>query len=145
MNKSNYFLILSIVLLFSVKIVAQTAPIWIPMKLAVTGNNTINGVQGSYTLDKCVRQDVIIMKFTNTNPYPVTVEWFDAIFTTDLKWVKEEKIENKKTLTIPANTEIIGKCDVIENKNCVIVLNKFLPKIENFKQYTALYLTVSNK
>ncbi|MBC7411581.1 MAG: hypothetical protein H7331_03905 [Bacteroidia bacterium] len=115
------------------------------MKLAVTGNNTINGVQGSYTLDKCVRQDVIIMKFTNTNPYPVTVEWFDAIFTTDLKWVKEEKIENKKTLTIPANTEIIGKCDVIENKNCVIVLNKFLPKIENFKQYTALYLTVSNK
>ena len=132
-------------LFFSLNTQAQTVPTWVPMKLAVAGGNSVSGVQASYTLDKCTTQDVVILKFANTNSYPVTIEWFDALFTTDLKWIKKEDVANKKTLDIPANSEIVGKCGTTENKNCVVVLNKLLPKVENLKQYNALHFTVLNK
>ncbi|MEQ1733006.1 MAG: hypothetical protein ABL940_05000, partial [Bacteroidia bacterium] len=126
-------------LLFYFNTQAQTVPMWEPIGLTVTGNNQIEGIEAWYSLSKCKGQAMVYLKFVNTTNSSATIEWFDGIFTTELKWVKKEKAEDKKTLIIPANSEVKADCtNATQIKNCTIFLNKILTPTQNVKRYGAL-------
>ena len=108
MNKKIlFFILLLLVVLFFApqnKLAAQNTSTWQPIFLQVTGGNTMDGIEASFQLNKCNGLDVVYIKFFNHNDYPVKIEWTDAVFTKELKWVNNSKGVDRKSLTLPAGT-----------------------------------------
>ena len=90
------------------KIFAQNT--WNPIGLSVSGDNTMNGVDALFQLNTCNGEDVVFMKLVNHNSYAVIVEWYPAVFTNDLKWIKKENISDKKSITLSPNSDVASDC-----------------------------------
>ena len=121
---------------------AQNDSEWQPIFLLVTGGNTVDGVEASFQLNKCGGTDVIYVRFTNHNSYPVKIEWYDAVFTQSLKWVNEERIAERRSLTLPANTDAKGECSKNTYPNLIVNVKNFIADKKDFKRYSASQLTV---
>jgi len=127
------FSILSFILFFSVlSVSAQSNSSWSPIGLTVNGKNMQNNVEASYQLSKCNNEDVVYIKLFNYNTDAVIVEWNDAIFTKELKWVKENKI---KSLTIGGNEVIFGECSNTSKSELVVKVSEFIKNIDDFNKF----------
>jgi len=146
MNKKIlFFILLLLVAIFYAphnKLVAQNTSAWQPIFLQVTGGNTMDGVEASFQLNKCNGLDVVYIKFFNHNSYPVKIEWIDAVFTKELKWVNDSKGVDRKSLTLLANTEAKGECANKLYPALLIKMKDFIISKKDFKRYSASQLTV---
>ncbi len=154
MNKKFYYFILSFALAISVsqKVHSQTNPDWQLIGLTPAGYNIVDGVEALFQINICNGKDIIYVKFINHNTYSVKVEWVDAVFTEEQKWVNKDDVADKKTLTIPANGEVKGKCanssteDLKKegnmNKELVVYMKNFVADKKDFKLYSASYFKV---
>ena len=144
MNKKPLFFV-SLVTLFliSVPLFAQDNNAWQPMYLQVSGANVMNGVEADFQLNKCGGEDVVYIKYINTNGYDVKLQWYNAVFTTDLKWVTKNGEENKKSLVLSSRNELKGTC--VDNRQAVLVvkLSDFIANKENFKRFNTSELLVT--
>ncbi|MBI4931626.1 MAG: hypothetical protein HY841_12725 [Bacteroidetes bacterium] len=83
---------------------------WNPIGLDVAGHNTIKGIEAFYQLNNCKGENVVFVQLINHNNYAVTVEWYPAVFTKELKWIKKENPSDKISVTLNANAELAGDC-----------------------------------
>ncbi len=118
---------------------AQNSNAWEPVKLDVAGHSSVNGIDASFQKSLCSDgEEVIIVKFTNNNKYPVTIKWYDAILTQGNTWIKKDNSTAKKFLNIDPNKEIKGNCSSDEYIECVIKLKDYLDKLSDYRLY-AIY------
>jgi hypothetical protein len=142
-NKMIFFILLLGVISFApVKMHAQTKSEWQPIFLLVTGGNTMDGVEASFQINTCKGEDVVFVKFINHNAYPVKLEWFDAVFTQEQKWVNEERVSAKKSLTLPANSEAKGECANNSYPILLVKVKDFVPSKKDVKRYSTSQLKV---
>ena len=113
------------------------------MYLLVTGSNNMDGVEASFQPASCNNENIVYLKFNNHNEYPVKLEWFDAVFTQELKWINKDGEENKRTLVVPAKTEVVGSCVNNSKPELVVVLNDFIADKKNFKRYVSSHLIIT--
>jgi hypothetical protein len=122
--------------------VAQNNDAWAPVKLDVAGHNIVNGVEVSFQKSMCNGEEVIFVKFNNSNKFPVTIKWYDAILTQANGWVKKDGSTPKKTLNIDAGKEIKGDC-VQENLECLIKLKDYIDRLSDYQLYATYRFEVS--
>lgn len=137
--------------LFVLTVVTCAAPpasaqnTWVPIHLTVAGYNTLAGVEASFQQNTCNGQDVVYIKFTNTNNYPVELTWYNAVFTQDLKWISKEDPADKKTIALSANQNLQGDCADVNTAVLIVNLSEFIPAISQFKRYGTVALNVQQK
>jgi hypothetical protein len=156
MMKKIYSVILLCALIFSFhnKALAQASSDWAFIGLTVSGINISEGVEAFYQASTCNGKDVIYLKFINHNKYAVKLEWADAVFTQDLKWFYRDNTADKKSITIPANSEVKGECT---NSSAVtsgkannfhaelsVEMKDFIADKANFKRYSASDLKITS-
>jgi hypothetical protein len=122
---------------------AQSISEWQPIFLNVAGDNKMNGLEASFQENTCTGEDVIFIRFINHNSYPVKVEWFDGVFTQELKWINKEKDADKKSLTLAANIEAKGECTKKLYPELFVEMKSFIADKKNFKRYMAAQLMVT--
>lgn len=144
MNKKNCFFIFLISLFISgtCQVHAQSITDWQPIYLTPGGGNTIDGVEASFQVNTCNGEDIIYLKYFNHNEYAVKLEWFDAIFTQELKWINNEQPDEKKSLQLRANKGIVGECSNNLYPELVIKVKKFVADKKDVKRYLASRLIV---
>ena len=113
------------------------------MFLQVSGSNVMDGVEASFQIGTCNNENVVYLKFVNKNSYPVKLEWFDAVFTQELKWVNKEGDANKRLLVLPAKSELVGSCVKAPAPELMVKLNDFITDKKNFKRYVSSQLTIT--
>jgi len=124
------------ILFFSVSSVfAQSNREWNPIGLTASGENKQNGVEVFYQLNKCNNEHVVFIKFINHNTSGIIVEWNDAIFTQDLKWVKNKNGDILKSLTIEGSETITGDCPGKNQKELIVNVNDFISNIDDFNLF----------
>lgn len=117
---------------------AQTTD-WTPIFLTVSGNHIVNGLEGYFQKGVCNNEDVIFVKFVNTNAYAVALTWYNAVFTHEIKWYYNA--DDTKSLTVPAATTAEGTCG--GEALLVIKLSDFISDPNQFKRYCSVELTIS--
>jgi len=125
-------------LLYSADIKAQTAD-WTPIFLTVSGNHIVKGLEGYFQKGTCNNEDVVFVKFVNTNPYPIALTWYNGIFTHEIKWYYNA--DDTKSLTVPAATTAEGICG--GEALLVIKLTDFISDPNQFKRYCSVELTIT--
>ena len=120
---------------------------WISISLAFTGQNVQNGVEASCQLAKCNGEDVVLLRFINHNTEAVKIEWNDAVFTKELKWVSKENVTEKKSLIIKTNETVQGECTGNNQTQLVVKVSDFVKTLDDFKRYgvTAFQVTFIKK
>ena len=115
---------------------------WQTIYLTPGGGNLMDGVEAYFQLATCNGEQVVYVKFINHNEYSVRLEWFDAIFTQELKWINKDAEENKKSLLIAPKVEAAGKCSGTGSAELIIDLKDFNTDKKEFKRYSAFQLNV---
>lgn len=126
-------------------IFAQSNPEWKPIGLTVSGNNIQSGVEAFYQLNKCNKENVVFIKFINHNTFEVVVEWQDAVFTKNLKWVKGKNEGIMKKIAIAGDGVATGDCIDINQMDLVVNINDFIGNIDDFNLFGINSFKVSNK
>lgn len=129
--------------LFSISIqnIFSSNPDWQTIYLTPGGGNMMDGVEAYFQLESCNGEDVVLVKFINHNDYTVQLEWYDAVFTSSLKWINHDDERNKKILLIAPKNEVRGEC-TNNNPELVIRLKGFVVSKEDFKRYSTFQLNV---
>ena len=155
MIKNNYIFILLSVLILSVphKVQAQVNSDWQRIGLTVAGYNIVDGVEALFQVNSCNGKDVIYVRYINHTNSAVKIDWNDAVFTEDQKWINKDADADKKSITIPANSEVKGECPASSNGESVKPVNKnpqliidmkdFITDKKNFKLYSAANFRVT--
>lgn len=125
----------SILFLSISSIFAQSKAEWKPIGLTVSGKNTYSGIEAFYQLNKCNTENVVFIKFINHNTYEVVVEWQDAVFTKNLKWVKGKNEGIIKKITIEGDGVVTGDCIDINQMELVVNVNDFIGNIDDFNLF----------
>lgn len=142
-KKKSYFILLFVWAFLGVfNASGQNNAGWEPVYLQVTGANIIDGVEAFFQTNACNGEDVLCLKFINHNKYSVRLEWFDAVFTQELKWINKDQSENKKSITLPAETEAKGTCLNNNYSELTIKVNNFVVGKNDFKRYSASQLNI---
>lgn len=112
---------------------------WTPIFLTVSGNHIVKGLEGYFQKGVCNGEDVVFVKFVNTNPYPVALTWYNGIFTHEIKWYYDAN--DTQSLTVPAATTSEGTCG--GEALLVIKLTDYITDPSQFKRYCSVELTIS--
>ncbi len=102
----------------------------------------MDGVEAYFQLSTCNGENVVYVKFINHNDYSVKLEWFDAVFTQELKWINKDEERNKKSVLIAPQKEAIGACSGQGSAVLIINLKDFVADKNEFKRYSAYQLNV---
>lgn len=131
---------------------AQTDSGWQLIGLTLGGNNIKDGVEAFFQSNTCNGNDVIYVKFINRNDYPVKVAWVDAVFTEEQKWIYKDAAVDKKSVFIPANSEVKGECNYSSTENIknsgnihaelLVEMKYFVLDKKDLKRYSAGYFSV---
>jgi len=135
----------SILFLSVSSIFAQSQPEWIPIGLTVSGKNIHSGVEAFYQVNKCNTENVVFIKFINHNTFEVVVEWQDAVFTKNLKWVKGKNEGIMKKITIEGDGVVTGDCIDINQMDLVVNVSDFIGNIDDFNSFGVNSFSVSSK
>ena len=122
---------------------AQSKQEWQPIYLNIVGDNKMNGVEASYQVSTCNGEEMIYIKFVNSNNYPVKIEWFDAVFTQASTWINKEKDSDKKSLTLAAKAEAKGECSKKLYLELCVQQKNFIVDKKDFKRYMTDQLMVN--
>lgn len=125
----------SILFLSIYSIFAQSTQEWKPIGLTASGKNTYNGVEAFYQLNKCNTETVVFIKFINHNTFEVVVEWQDAVFTKNLKWVNGKNEGIMKKIAIEGDGVVTGDCIDINQMDLVVNVNDFIGNIDDFNLF----------
>lgn len=139
---TNLSLFLILIVFSNHRVGAQTAD-WQPIYLTAGGGNMMDGLEASFKSATCNESDVVYVKFINHNAYPVKLEWFDAVFTKELIWIKKDQVNDIRSLTVPANGKLEGNCSNNIHPELSIKLKKFISDPKTFKRYSTNNLTVT--
>lgn len=135
--------ILSFSLLFSSQILtAHNEEKWQAIYLTPGGGNQMDGIEAFFKTATCNGETVVYVKFINHNDYSVQLEWFDAVFTQELKWINKDEEVNKKTLKIAPKSQAEGNCMAGGKPELIIYLKSFVAGQNDFKRYSAFQLNV---
>ncbi len=134
-------LLLVLIIFSNFRADAQTSE-WQPIYLQVTGANTMEGVEASFQLNTCNAEDVIYVKFINHNEYAVKLEWFDGVFSQELKWVNKEGAGDKKSITLAAKAEAKGSCLNNSNPELIVKVKDFVAGKKDVKRYSSSQLLI---
>lgn len=138
--------ILCFLLTFSfLPIFGQSQTEWTPIGLTASGKNIKSGVEAFYQVDKCSKEHVVFIKFINHNANGLILQWYDCVFTSDLKWIKNKNVDLKKVLNIGGNETISGDCSDKCHKELVINIKDFVNNIDDFKLFGIKSFTVSSE
>lgn len=136
-------LIISFCLLFSSQLlIANNEQNWQTIYLTPGGGNQMDGVEAYFKTATCNGEAVVYVKFINHNDYSVQLEWFDAVFTQELKWINKDEERSKKILLISPKAEVEGGCVTGAKVELVISLKDFVADKSDFKRYSAFQLNV---
>lgn len=138
---TNLSLLLILFFFSNLRLDAQTND-WQPIYLLATGANTMDGVEASFQLNTCNGEDVVHVKFINHNEYAVKLEWFDDVFTQELKWINKEQAGNKKSITLAAKAEAKGACLNNSHPELIIKVKDFVATKKDFKRYSSSQLMI---
>lgn len=119
----------------SLNLFAQTNTGWLPIGLSASGKNMQNGVEAFYQLGKCNSEDIICIKFINNNNFGVNMEWNDAVFTMEHKWISNVKTEKRKCLTLGQGETVSGDCKKNKNSELRVKINEFITDIKDFNLF----------
>ena len=137
--KKNLFCFLFLALMLAPKTgIAQTSSAWTPIFLSANGDNVKHGVEAYFQRGLCGTDEVVYIRFVNTNNYDVILGWYNAVFTQSIEWIHDN--DNLVTLTIPALSNNTGSCS--GQAHLVVKLADFIPDPAQFKRFTTSQLTV---
>ncbi len=153
MNKNLQLFILLFVLFFSspAKVNAQNNSDWQPIYLTPGGGNMVDSVEAFFQVNSCNGDGVVFIKFINHSSHLVKIEWYDGLFTQELKWIKKELPADEKSLTLPPKTTAEGGCINSANVagNAGTVYPQLLVSLKNFsvdkneiKRYSASRINI---
>lgn len=97
----------------------------------------MDGVEASFQVNTCNGVDIIYIKFINHNANAVKIEWFDAVFSQELKWNSKETPADKKSLVLSANAEVKGECSKNLYLELFVKVKDFVADKKDFKRYSA--------
>lgn len=83
---------------------------WEPMYLTVSGYHMVEGVEGWYASGNCGGTDYIFIRFVNTNSYPVSISWYDGVFTQGQEWFFNDNPADRKNLELLSAEDKEGSC-----------------------------------
>jgi hypothetical protein len=115
---------------------------WQSIYLTPGGGNTMDGVEAYFLLGTCNGEDVVYVKFINHNDYPVKLEWYDAVFNQELKWINKDEEQNKRSVLISSKTEVKGECAMKNYPELIIKVKDFVADKKEFKRYSSYRLNV---
>ena len=141
-KKLHLSVFIFILILSSLHQVGAQTNDWQPIFLQVTGVNTMDGVEASFQINTCNGEDIIYIKFINHNENTVKLEWFDAVFSQELKWINKDQALNKKSLILPAGKEAKGECSGKIYPELIVKIKDFVADKKDFKRYSASQLKV---
>lgn len=145
MNRRRCITVITgLLFLFAIKSFSQDKATWEPVYLQVTGANTMNGIEANFQVGNCNNEDVVFIRFKNNNDYSVKLEWFDAVFTQELKWINKDEEVNKRSVVIPGKLEMTGTCINTDSPQLVVKLTDFISDKKNFKRFHTSQLTVNS-
>lgn len=125
-------------LVFSISAHSQTSD-WTPVFLTPSGNHIVNGVEAYFQQNSCSDEDVVFIKFVNTNSYAVSLEWYNAVFTKELTWVHQEN--DRKSIIVPAATTLNGNCS--SELMLMVDLSLFISDPSQFKRLSTVELKIT--
>jgi len=128
--------------LISLSAQSQSEPIWEPAGIAVSGSNIQQGIEVLYSVTYCNNNKVIFLKMMNHNKQTAIIEWTDAIFTHDMQWKEKNADQGKKTIIIPAQSELSGECSQPES-TLIVLINDYLEDETFFNKYRPKNFRVS--
>lgn len=118
------------------------AQAWNPIGLDVVGHNTKNGVEAWWQLGTCSGDDAVFVKLINNNNYTVNIEWFPAVFTNNLQWIKKETPADKKSIDVNPNSTAAGDCT---SQTMMVLLKDFPVVLNDFIKFGAVNFSVNPK
>jgi hypothetical protein len=139
---TNLSLLLVLIVSSNLRMDAQTAD-WQKIYLTAGGGNLMDGLEASFKSTSCNESNVIYVQFINHNAYPVKLEWFDAVFTQELIWIKKDEVNDKRSLTVPANSKLEGNCSNNFHPELSVNVKNFVSDKKSFKRYSTNNLTVT--
>lgn len=132
MKKNLLYLAFSFFLFSGIK--AQTNENWQGILLSTDGTNALNGVKAYYKVAACNNNEVIMLKFVNTNSYTVKAGWKDMIITKNNNKLTGNNTQD--SLTLAPHAEIAGDCSG-NNTELTVKLSDFGTDIYDFKTFLA--------
>lgn len=139
---TNLSLLLILFVSSNLRVDAQTTD-WQPIYLTAGGGNLMYGLEASFKSAPCNESDVIYVQFINHNAYPVKLEWFDAVFTQELIWIKKDQVNDKRSLTVAGNSKLEGTCSNNIHPELSIKVKNFVSDLKAFKRYSTYNLSVT--
>jgi hypothetical protein len=85
-----------------------------------------NGISCYTAITTCSNSQVILLRFTNSNDYPVTVQW-NEFFSTSQEPTFKENFRGKKKLLIPPGTTGAESCGDVSKKNFFLPVTEVIP------------------
>lgn len=107
---------------------------WRPIGLNIAGQNNVNGLEASYLVSKCGDNEALTLKLINHTSEPLVVEWYPAVFSYDLKWIRKENQDDKIMITLAPNSEVLGNCTE-KQKGLLVYLKDFPIKSQDLKRF----------
>ncbi len=111
---------------------------WEHVFLLVSGHNELDGVKAWFKKENCDGEAVILLKFTNTNANAVTVSWYNAAFSQDLKWTMHEEVTH--STVVGAGETVTGSC--ITSDELFVPISNFYDDPSQFKRFSTNNLIV---
>ena len=111
---------------------------WEHIYLQVAGHNEVDGVYAWFKESSC-DEDVVFLKFKNTNDKAVNVSWYGGVFKSDLTWVDHSDLTYN--FEISANSEVEASC--VNENSLLVKLNDYSVKSSEFKRFTTKDFTVT--
>lgn len=139
-TKITSILTLFILVLVQVGIAFNPPDSWQPIFLTPGGGNTLEGVEANFKLGICNGEDVVFIRFTNHNAYSVTLEWYDAVYDKEMKFIGRTSENNKKSLKILSQTELKGECE--KYPELVVKITDFVQNKDEIQRYNASDLNI---
>lgn len=118
---------------------------WKQAGINTIDNNTIEGVNVFFKNVECRSQNLVLLKFVNTNDVDVLIEWKHGIIISDREYIHDEHYNLVRQLNLTAKSEIEGDCRSTLTRSLLFKLDQYLDDPELPFRYYPTYIQVTKK
>lgn len=121
---------------------------WIGALVNAAGENSKDGVNVFFKVGTCSEPDIVLLKFVNTNNNEVLIEWANGIYTSDKKWIHDERREKQKEIKIKSGKKTEGICNTGTNHEYSILkfnLNELALELDDVLKFAPSYIEVTKQ